>query len=104
MGAAKLRVVNIRLNLAGVSTMVSGCANPSCAARFKYLHEGQLFAFDRSKLQKRGSGDRVFYWLCPRCASNITLIRKGEELEIVPRSNLGADISSGLISPTGAAV
>lgn len=64
--------------------MISKCANPSCPARFLYLHEGKLFRIQHqttaegllgadSSQQKR-SNKVEFFWLCPRCAASMTLI------------------------------
>jgi hypothetical protein len=66
--------------------MISKCANPTCSARFRYLHEGKLFRFDREAkadsqpllgfdptLLKHSPGVE-FFWLCTKCAANLTLI------------------------------
>jgi hypothetical protein len=66
--------------------MISKCANPTCSARFRYLHEGKLFRFDREAkadsqpllgfdptLRKHSPGVE-FFWLCTKCAANLTLI------------------------------
>jgi hypothetical protein len=63
--------------------MISKCANPSCAARFLYLHEGKLFRIQRDTPGEGLLGmdpaqkhmNKVeFFWLCPRCATSMTLI------------------------------
>ena len=66
--------------------MISKCANPACFARFRYLHEGKLFRFEREakedsqlqlgfdpKLRKHSPGVE-FFWLCEKCAGSLTLI------------------------------
>ena len=66
--------------------MISKCANPTCSARFLYLHEGKLFRFERRAcndnelllgfdptLHKHSSGVE-FFWLCRNCAATMTLI------------------------------
>lgn len=66
--------------------MLSKCANPDCAAVFRYFHAGKLFRMETSPgLERRrtmGQGDenpdrrlrRVeFYWLCENCAPKMTL-------------------------------
>ena len=66
--------------------MISKCANPTCSARFLYLHEGKLFRFERQArsdnqlllgfdptLHKHSSGVE-FFWLCRNCAATMTLI------------------------------
>jgi len=66
--------------------MVSKCANPNCAASFRYFHIGKLFRMETSSgLERRRSmgQDEVlsrplrrieFYWLCENCASKMTLV------------------------------
>jgi hypothetical protein len=66
--------------------MVSKCANPNCAASFRYFHIGKLFRMETSSgLERRRSMglDEVlsrplrrieFYWLCENCASKMTLV------------------------------
>ena len=66
--------------------MVSKCANPNCAAGFRYFHIGKLFRMETSPgLERRRSmgQDEVlsrplrrieFYWLCENCASKMTLV------------------------------
>ena len=88
--------------------MVSRCANPSCVAQFKYLHEGRLFQFSSginkayppSQSPREG---RIFFWLCPECASRMTSVRKGEdEVLTISRATLGTDISPKSTVVTGA--
>ncbi len=53
--------------------LVSRCANPSCEARFKYLHESRLFQFPSVSTPNGVSKNRLnfaFWWLCPRCCSS----------------------------------
>jgi hypothetical protein len=66
--------------------MVSKCANPECAASFRYFHLGKLFrwetevGFDRRR--SMGKDDEMkkpirrieFYWLCENCADKMTLV------------------------------
>ena len=64
--------------------MVSKCANPECAATFRYFHLGKLFRweieFDRS--HSIGKSDEMetprrrieFFWLCEECAGKMTLV------------------------------
>jgi len=62
--------------------MLSKCANPTCSARFRYLHEGRIFsAIIEDKGVVRGAEDyaetprRVErYWLCDSCARSMTLV------------------------------
>jgi hypothetical protein len=62
--------------------MVSRCANPSCGAEFKYLHEGRLYHFllnDRKSGPSKGqlSAAVPFWWLCSRCSLSLALIPDG---------------------------
>jgi hypothetical protein len=66
--------------------MVSKCANPECAAPFRYFHLGRLFrwetevGFDRRR--SMGKDDEAkkpirrieFYWLCESCSPRMTLV------------------------------
>jgi len=67
--------------------MVSKCANPDCAAIFRYFHTGKLFRVETSSGMERrramGVDDEMperrlrrieFYWLCDNCASKMTLV------------------------------
>ncbi len=77
--------------------MISKCANPTCAARFLYLHEGKLFRFEREAqdtelmmgfdptFRKHCAGVQ-FYWLCENCAASLTLVHcKGVGVTTHPR-------------------
>jgi len=78
--------------------MVSKCANPNCAASFRYFHIGRLFRMETSSgLERRRSmgEDEVlsrplrrieFYWLCENCASKMTLVCD-EHLVVSVRAN-----------------
>ena len=56
--------------------MLSKCANPECANKFRYLHEGKLFLVRPSprKSKRNGlsglvdeSGPPEYAWLCSSC-------------------------------------
>ena len=63
--------------------MVSKCANPSCSASFRFLHEGKVFrvetlrdfgeAADERLSFKKPARHLEFFWLCERCAALMTL-------------------------------
>ena len=61
--------------------MVSKCANPACAASFRYFHNGQLFRLETlaasDPIDDNGMKKSVrrleFYWLCDDCARKMTL-------------------------------
>ena len=61
--------------------MLQKCANPTCTAPFRSLHEGKLFlaetlpcdpksAFDGSRRKVRR---REHFWLCEVCSAHFTL-------------------------------
>jgi hypothetical protein len=56
--------------------MVSQCANPQCAARFRYLHQGKVFLVERKNGNgnSRNAASRLeYFWLCSDCAPRMTL-------------------------------
>jgi hypothetical protein len=73
--------------------MLSKCANPSCSASFRYFHQGKLFRVETSltanfttslgdgsveNINASRSKARVeFFWLCDRCAPEMTLEHDG---------------------------
>jgi hypothetical protein len=81
--------------------MISKCANPACAARFLYLHQGKLFRFEREAQENselmmgfdptvhKHSAGVQFYWLCENCSASMTLIHcKGVGVTMHPRRPL----------------
>lgn len=73
--------------------MVSKCANPSCSAPFRYLHQGRIFAV-RPHSPDRGNVSRAVverYWLCDTCAKTMTLVLRngGVLLDPLPAANKG---------------
>lgn len=76
------------------AVMISKCANPSCSARFLYLHTGKLFRFELEakddegpQLGRKHSRGIEFYWLCENCSAEMTLVyRKGSGVTIQPLS------------------
>lgn len=66
--------------------MVSKCANPECAATFRYFHQGKLFRLQTEagvdRRRSLGDDDKAekhlrrieFYWLCENCAGKMTLV------------------------------
>ena len=62
--------------------MLSKCANPTCAKRFRYLHEGRLYLINsishldgRTRLSTsvRKSGPPEYAWLCSVCSPYMTI-------------------------------
>ncbi len=68
--------------------MLSKCANPTCRALFRYLHEGKLYvigpkeALDWHKPKCSAKSGQVEYaWLCSACCLHLT-IQTDEEFGI----------------------
>ncbi len=77
--------------------MVGKCANPECAAKFRYLHQGRLFQVDMRRLSGGREGRMCefcghphhvrHFWLCDACARTMTLTCTTEGcVELVRRS------------------
>jgi hypothetical protein len=80
--------------------MLAKCANPACSAPFLYLREGKLYQIEMqpemssaAEEQKRevAKDDRKparrleFFWLCGRCARQMTLsFDRGRGVVVVP--------------------
>ncbi len=49
--------------------MLSKCANPTCFARFRYLHQGRIYKV-RMPLDRAGNSHHKVenFWLCDRCS------------------------------------
>jgi len=63
--------------------MLAKCANPTCSAPFRYLHEGKLFRLDLGAGPPSPAGhvprQLQYFWLCERCARTMTLeVRAGK--------------------------
>ena len=63
--------------------MLSKCANPSCSNQLIYLREGKIFVMERStnrglwphgSVRAKTSARLEHFWLCGRCAQNLTLV------------------------------
>lgn len=87
--------------------MLAKCANPACTAHFLYLREGKLYQIETQGESPSGNreqnqrvtmnGDRKparrleFFWLCGRCARNMTLsFDRGRGVVVVPTRTQGA--------------
>jgi hypothetical protein len=59
--------------------MLSKCANPVCTTPFHYLHDGRLFQMEtganaaEQPEHKKGARRIEYFWLCNRCAAEMTL-------------------------------
>lgn len=72
--------------------MVSKCANPACSEQFRYLHLGKLFQLSPiPEIEKSEYGfNPVLYerfWLCDRCAREMTIVWLGTGARVVPLAN-----------------
>ena len=66
--------------------MIGTCANPSCSARFKYLHGGRVFQFESSREPSADGNSQntlLRFWLCSKCSAAMTLARGPQGVVIV---------------------
>jgi hypothetical protein len=68
--------------------MLSKCVNPDCSNTFRYLHEGRIFYLAPTPdvqiavgMLYPGLHER--FWLCPRCAQEMTVIWAGSTVKVV---------------------
>lgn len=74
--------------------MLTKCANPSCSTPFIYLREGKVFMMEHhlrpTALEKSAAARPVarveHFWLCGRCSTEMTIIRDGDGVTVVPKS------------------
>jgi hypothetical protein len=76
--------------------MLSKCANPACAARFRYLHEGRIFNIEIAALPA-DHRSRLFpkiehFWLCGQCAQ---FLKVAQDNGIVITRSLHLELSEG---------
>ena len=68
--------------------MLAKCANPTCSAPFRYLHEGKLFRLDPGagppSPEGRVARQLQYFWLCDRCARTMTLEMHGGKVSARP--------------------
>jgi hypothetical protein len=66
--------------------MLSKCANPACAASFRYLREGKVFVADGMPDPASAESDKTcwrrteMFWLCEDCSKQLTLTRNGNSV------------------------
>ncbi|HEV2696453.1 MAG TPA: hypothetical protein VGU90_00575 [Terriglobales bacterium] len=76
--------------------MVSKCANPECAATFRYFHTGKLFRVESPAVALHDTHDDgsmkkpmrrlEFFWLCDNCADKMSLtFEKGAGVAVRPK-------------------
>jgi hypothetical protein len=68
--------------------MLSKCANPECSEVFRYLHEGKTFYLAPTPEVTLATGMlypvlHERFWLCGRCAKELTLIWGGTKVNLV---------------------
>jgi hypothetical protein len=80
--------------------MLSKCANSACGAKFRYLHEGRVFAVEhRSSAYAQTSDSRSefeqirrdfrCFWLCPDCSQLMTVQASGAGgVRLAPSKNV----------------
>lgn len=83
--------------------MLDKCANASCYASFRYLHEGKLFCVEivpqMTSSNKYGpdsasdSSRKIeWYWLCSQCSGQMTLkAENGGKIAVVHVPSLGRE-------------
>ena len=87
--------------------MLAKCANPACTAPFLYLREGKLYQIETQAEMPPRAGEHIqgaaakeerkparrleFFWLCGRCARQMTLtFDRGRGVVVVPTRSHGA--------------
>ncbi len=83
--------------------MLSKCANPTCRALFRYLHEGKLYVIGPKEALARHkprysakSGQIEYAWLCSSCCLHLTIqIDEDFETRVVRKFEPGHDPRSG---------
>jgi hypothetical protein len=69
--------------------MVSRCANPSCSARFRFLHEGRVFKLETGPGPAHNPDPLMqkieYFWLCQRCAETLEVVFRNGEVITQPR-------------------
>jgi hypothetical protein len=79
--------------------MLAQCANPGCAAKFRYLHEGKVYVADWVGEADPSNGTTCWrrtemFWLCGSCCRQFALSKKGTQVEPV---KLGAALLDGVM-------
>jgi hypothetical protein len=81
--------------------MISQCANPACNKPFHYRRGGRLYRFEmigqgagaeavsNAICSLKHGGAAVFFWLCKRCSSMLSLTFDGQHPSVRPIPPLG---------------
>ena len=85
--------------------MFAKCANPACSAKYRYFHEGKLFATE-SSTDSQAIGpppdpeytcraeSLEYFWLCSSCRRTMTIQPDGhQKIEVVPNPGISRDSS-----------
>ncbi len=65
--------------------MLSKCVNPACTASFRYLHEGKVFRLERLPADDTAKQHSFeYFWLCPPCASFLTVVFEDPVVKVQP--------------------
>lgn len=67
--------------------MLSKCANPTCFARFRYLHEGRIFNVEiKTQSCEHFLQPRIeHFWLCESCARVLKVVWEDGAVTTRPR-------------------
>ena len=84
--------------------MLDKCANPSCSAKFRHLHQGKLFRLSPTpevEALRVGSLEFLYerFWLCEDCAKKMEIVWDGLQAKVVdlrPRSTVASDCDDDL--------
>ncbi len=65
--------------------MVGQCANATCTAIFRSLHQGKLFVFPRQKISGADEQPAITYvWLCEACSRTMAAAFVDGQIQLVP--------------------
>lgn len=84
--------------------MLSKCANPACAASFRYLHEGRIFtliagpefAATHAVWDHAAESPVERYWLCNACAQTMTVCRDDHRAVVRRLRRRGVESGAGM--------
>lgn len=68
--------------------MLSKCANPECSEILRYLYQGKIFSLSPTPEVQSVTGKPIpafeeRFWLCGRCAKEMTLVWGGTRVRLV---------------------
>jgi len=87
--------------------MVAKCANPHCNAQFRYLKQGKLFLGEHIPAMReagantnRRGGSLQHYWLCDICSRYLTILRDGQQVQVVPLQSVTSHLRECVSGPS----